>query len=360
MTAIVDTLDQLTPEWLTGALHTSGTLPAGATVRQASSSLIGTGQLGLVGLVELSYDGDAGEAPPRIIVKLPSADAGSRQMGSMMGIYESEVRFYDEIAPALGDVVPDVYWGDVEASSGRFTLLIEDLTQTASVGDMVAGGTIEQADLAIGALPEIQTPMWDDPQLQEKAWLGVAKTEMLFGAVLPAVDLFAERFGPRLSAAHVDLARRLAPKAAGSAQRLWQPPFVIAHGDYRLDNMMFGDDGAGAPPLTVIDWQAVRSGPPLLDATIFMGSCMTVEERHANQERLLRDYHARILDAGVEDFSYDDVLQSLRISSLYPFLLCVAVAVTLQQTERGDQMWAQLFTNSAEIVVETDAGSLLG
>ena len=359
MTAIVDTLDQLTPEWLTDALRASGTLPEDAAVHEATTSLIGTGQLGLVGLVELSYDGDAGATPPRIIVKLPSADAGSRQMGSMMGIYESEVRFYDEIAPTLGDVVPDVYWGDVEASSGRFTLLIEDLTQTATVGDMVDGGTIEQANLAIGALPQIQTPLWDDPRLREKTWLGIAKTEMLFGAVEPMIDTFAERFGPRLAPAHVDLARALVPKAAGSAKRLWQPPFVIAHGDYRLDNMMFGDDGSAAPPLTVIDWQAVRSGPPLLDAAIFLGSCMTVEERHANQERLLRDYHARIVDAGVKDFSYDDVLQSLRISSLYPFLICVAVAVTLQQTERGDQMWAQLFTNSAEIVVDTDASALL-
>jgi hypothetical protein len=33
--------------------------------------------------------------------------------------------------------------------------------------------------------------------------------------------------------------------------------------------------------------------------------------------------------------------------------------MTLQQTERGDQMWAQMFTNSASIVADTDAAALL-
>jgi hypothetical protein len=358
MTEIVDTIDELTAEWFTEALRDGGTLHRDGRVASAETELIGTGQLGLVGLSELSYEGHANGAPASVVVKLPSADAGSRAMGSAMGVYESEVRFYDEIAPRLGTVCPRAHWGEVEPASGRFTLVIDDLSPTATVGDMVGGGTIEQGELAFGALAQIQAPLWDDPVLRDKAWLGVAKTEMLFAAVAPAIDLFAERFGERVAPEHVDLARRLVPKAAGSAQRLWQPPFVVAHGDYRLDNMMFGSC-AGSPPIRVLDWQAARMGPPLLDAAIYLGSCMTVDERHAHEDRLLRDYHARLLDAGVEGFSFDDVRHSYRVSSLYPFLLCVAVAVTLQRTERGDQMWAQMFTNSAAIAAETNAGALL-
>jgi aminoglycoside/choline kinase family phosphotransferase len=359
MTQIADTIDDLTPEWFTGALRDGGTLPRDAAVTAADSRLIGTGQLGLVVLSELTYDGHAANgAPPTVVVKLPSADAGSRQMGSMMGIYESEVRFYHEIAPLLGGAIPRMHWGDVEPASGRFTLVIDDLSPTATVGDMVGGGTVEQAELAIATLAELQAPIWNDPQLKDKAWLGIAKTEMLFGAVAPAFELFVERFGERVDQAHLELARRLVPNAAGSAQKLWQPPFVIAHGDYRLDNLMFGACD-GAPPVTVIDWQAARIGPPLLDAAIYLGSCMTTEERREHEERLLRDYHERLLAAGIEDFSFEDVLHSYRVSSLYPFLLTIAVSVTLQRTERGDQMWAQLFSSSASIAADTDAGALL-
>ncbi|MHB8691601.1 MAG: phosphotransferase [Solirubrobacteraceae bacterium] len=359
MTQIADTIDDLTPEWFTGALRDGGTLPRDAAVTAADSRLIGTGQLGLVVLSELTYDGDAANGAPRtVVVKLPSADAGSRQMGSMMGIYESEVRFYHEIAPLLGRPIPRMHWGDVEPASGRFTLVIDDLSPTATVGDMVGGGTVEQAELAIATLAELQAPIWNDPQLKDKAWLGIAKTEMLFGAVAPAFELFVERFGERVDQAYVELARRLVPNAAGSAQKLWQPPFVVAHGDYRLDNLMFGSCDE-APPVTVLDWQAARMGPPLLDAAIYLGSCLTIDQRRAHEQRLLRDYHERLLAAGIEGFSFEDALHSYRVSSLYPFLLCIAVSVTLQRTERGDQMWAQLFTNSAAIAADTNAGALL-
>jgi hypothetical protein len=33
--------------------------------------------------------------------------------------------------------------------------------------------------------------------------------------------------------------------------------------------------------------------------------------------------------------------------------------VTLHRTERGDQMWAQMFSNSAAIVADTGADALL-
>jgi Phosphotransferase enzyme family len=358
MTHIADTVDELTPEWFTGALREGGTIADGAAVTAAESRLIGTGQLGLVVLSELEYEGESDGAPRTVVVKLPSTDAGSRQMGAMMGVYESEVRFYQQIAPRLGVALPKVHWGDVEPSSGRFTLVIEDLSPVSQVGDMVGGGTLEQAELAIGALPKLQAPIWNDPSLTKLSWAGLERTEMLFGAVLPALEEFTNRFGERLDPAHLELGRRLAPKAAGSAQRLWQPPFVIAHGDYRLDNMMFGC-APGAPPIAVLDWQASRLGPPLLDAAIFMGSCLSVDQRQAEEDRLLHLYHDGLGTEGVTDFSFDEVRESYRISCLYPFLLCIGTAVMLQRTERGDQMWAQLFTNSASIVQDTGAGALL-
>jgi aminoglycoside/choline kinase family phosphotransferase len=360
MTEIADSIDELTPAWFTGALQDGGTIVRDAEVVAADTRVIGTGQLGFVALAELTYSAEdpAHAGPASVIVKLPSADAGSRQMGSAMGLYESEVRFYQQIAPRLGIAVPTVYWSDVEPGSGRFTVVIEDLSTKADVGDMVGGGTLEQAELAVGVLPELQAPIWNERSLTELPWAGVAKTEMLFGAVLPAIDAFAERFGERLDPAHIQLAKRLAPKAAGSAQRLWQPPYVITHGDYRLDNMMFGREPE-AEPITVIDWQACRIGPPLLDAAIFMGSCMAVEVRRAEQDRLLHDYHDRLVAAGIEDFSFNDVRESYRLSSLYPFLVTIPASVMLQRTERGDQMWAQMFSNSACIVQDTHAAALL-
>jgi hypothetical protein len=45
--------------------------------------------------------------------------------------------------------------------------------------------------------------------------------------------------------------------------------------------------------------------------------------------------------------------------TLYPFLVTIAAAVMLERTERGDQMWAQMFSNSACIVQDTNPAALL-
>jgi ecdysteroid kinase len=358
MTQIIDTTDGLTPEWFTEVLRGSATLGAGDSVVSVDATVIGVGQVGLVVRAQLGYS-RAVSGPASLIVKLPSTDEGSRQMGAAMGIYESEVRFYHEIAPRFSEAIPALYWGDVDPGRGRFTLVIEDLSSTSDVGDMVGGGTLEQAELAVGVLPKLQAPIWNDPGLLDLRWAGFERTEMLFGAVEPSIGTFVTRFADRVDPAHLELAQRLAPKASGSAQGLWRAPFVIAHGDYRLDNMMFGR-ADGATPITVLDWQAARLGPPLLDFAIYLGSCMTVDERRREEDRLLHLYHDGLLEAGVNDFSFEDCRNSYRLCSLYPFLLTIAVSVTLQQTERGDQMWAQMFSNSAAIVADTGAAALLG
>jgi hypothetical protein len=359
MTQIADTVGELTHEWFTDALREGGTIPAQAVVASAESRLIGTGQLGLVALAELRYDGAGEDAPTSVVVKLPSEDAGSRGLGAAMGVYESEVRFYQKIAPRLPDAaIPRMHWGQVDPQTGRFTLVIDDLSPTAEVGDMVGGGTLAQAELAIGELVKIQAPLWNEPRLHDQAWLGLARTEMLFSAVAPALEPFVERFGERLDPAHVDLARRLIPKAPRCVKKVWKPPFVVGHGDYRLDNMLFGCV-PGAPPISVIDWQGARLAPPLLDAAIYLGSCLGLDERRIHEEELLRGYHEKLCAAGIDGFSFADCLESYRGSSLYPFLLTVAVSVTLARTERGDQMWAQLFSASADVVRDTGAAALL-
>lgn len=98
MTLIVDTTDQLTPQWFTQVLRDNGTLGAQDAAVSVDATVIGTGQVGFVARAQLGYAGE-GAGPATLIVKLPSADADSRRTGAAMGIYESEVRFYRRLHP---------------------------------------------------------------------------------------------------------------------------------------------------------------------------------------------------------------------------------------------------------------------
>ena len=355
---IADTIADLTAEWFTEVLRQAGTIAAHRRVTAVRTDPIGTGQVGLVVRAVLEYHHPGHGAPPSLVVKLPSADPGSRQMGVAMGLYEAEVRFYQEIAGRLGPSVPRMHWGEVDLPAGRFTLVLDDLTRTSQVGDMVAGCSLEQAALAMAALPALQAPVWDDPGLPGRPWLDPVRTDMMFAAVAPTLEPFLERFAGQLEPEHVALVRRLAPNAGDYRTRVWTSPYVVAHSDYRLDNMLFATT-VGAPPISIVDWQGARLGPPLLDAAVLLGACMSTEQRRAHERELLHDYHDRLVSAGIGGFSFDDCLESYRRCSLWPFLLGIPVSVSLVQTERGDAMWARLVRGCAELVIDTGAAELL-
>ena len=61
----------------------------------------------------------------------------------------------------------------------------------------------------------------------------------------------------------------------------------LVHGDYRLDNMLFGESGADRP-LTVVDWQTVTWGPAMTDVAYFLGCALPDDVRRDNYDALLR------------------------------------------------------------------------
>ena len=79
---------------------------------------------------------------------------------------------------------------------------------------------------------------------------------------------------------------------------------------------------------------------------------MSAEDRRAHERDLLRGYHQGLVDAGVRDFTFDDCLESYRISALYPFLLTVSMSMFLAHTDRDREVWTQLLRNSAELVAD--------
>jgi hypothetical protein len=168
---IVDTVDQLTPEWFTAILRLTGTLDPANSVMSAEPSRFGTGQVALVVRTELAYDATAPDAPSSVIAKLPSADDGSRGLAVGMGFYESEVRFDQDLLPLVGVATPRCYWGDIEAATGRLTLVLEDLSDGWEPGDGVNGGTPEQVQAALRELVNLHAPSWDAPLLRTNTWL---------------------------------------------------------------------------------------------------------------------------------------------------------------------------------------------
>ena len=176
----------------------------------------------------------------------------------------------------------------------------------------------------------------------------------MYQAVWPG---FAERYAAALPLEALGLSERLGDRLGAWTQGA-SGPETIVHGDYRLDNMLFGTPEGGYP-LAVVDWQTVGRGAGLADAAYFLGASLQVEDRRANEEALLRDYHERLTAAGVTAYDWDTCWQDYRRYTFAGVVMAVVASMIVEQTDRGDAMFIAMATRHAAHAIDLGAEDLL-
>lgn len=359
-------LADATPGWLTAALRSAGALSSdGPAVAAVTSTVIGQG-VGLMGelaRLSLTYTGPALAAPSTVILKLPAPTAETRQLGILLGFYDREVRFYREIAATLSLRVPRCYYAEADAAAGDYALLLEDMADgRARVGDQVAGCSAEEAGIAVRALGRFHARWWARPELQRLEWLPPVNSPILKGvaAIFPgAWPVFLQHFGDVVPSPVVAVGEALGAKIPALMDALAERPPTIVHGDFRLDNLFFGDFGAG-PDVAVIDWQITNRGPGVLDAAYFIGQSLPVDLRRRHERDLLRRYHDELQAGGVTGYPFERCWQDYRLAILADLLVPVTAGGALDPTnERGAALIRAITGRAAAAVGDLDAGELL-
>jgi aminoglycoside/choline kinase family phosphotransferase len=355
---IADTPGALTPAWLTTVLRAAGLLGA-ASVVTADQRPVGTGQMCDSVRLTLQFDGLT-SAPASMIAKLPAADPTSRETAKTLRSYENEVRFYQQLAPGLPIRTPVVYHADIDVETASFILLLEDMAP-AQQGDQLTGCSADVAKIAVDELVHLHAPRWNDPALADIEWLHrdrPAQQEFLL-MLLPALwagfcDRYDARLDPAVRQAGGALFGALPSHFAAEAG-----PSTIVHGDYRLDNLLF-DPSPGGVPVTVVDWQTCTHGPALNDVAYFIGAGLLPDVRRDVEDDLVRGYHAKLIAAGVTDYSWDACWHDYRRGTWAGLIMAVAASMLVEQTERGDQMFLTMATRHSLHALEMDAIALLG
>src|SRR5690606_20706489 len=110
-------LDELTPEWLSGA--------CGREVTEVTQEPIGEG-IGIVGqLARLHLRGDA-DLPATAIAKMHSLHPENQGIAMHYGLYSTEAGFYTDCAHQMGVRVPAAYHAAAAPDGSTCVLLIED------------------------------------------------------------------------------------------------------------------------------------------------------------------------------------------------------------------------------------------
>ena len=337
----------LTADWLTAAVG-AGRIGAFEVER------IGTGQMSECYRVRLDYA--AGEGPASVILKVAASDPVSRQTGHALGLYEREVRFYSELAPGLGGPVAQCFHASYDPDSGVFALLLDDAAP-AEVGDEIRGATLADATLALTHLGHLHAPLIGSQALAATAWLGAASP--MNQALLTQLFVgFLDRYGEVITPEQRTVCQRLVDSfdAYVAAEAAPQRVKGLVHGDYRLDNMLFGRPGA-LRDLTVVDWQTVTWGPALTDVAYFLGCALPVADRRAHYDELLAAYHAGL---GPEaPLTLDEVRDGVRRQSFFGVMMTIVSSMLVERTDRGDRMFLTMLDRHSSHVLDTGALDIL-
>jgi hypothetical protein len=342
----IQRIEDVTLNFLTQALN--------CPITSFTTERIGTGQVGECHRITLTYPANETETetgPASVVLKLGASGHLSRESGMKLGIYERESRFYSEIAPFLNsDSLVKCYDTRFDRDRDAFYILLEDI-QPATVGDEIRGATLDQARLALDALGKIQSVSLST---EHPGWVGNQKPPSQI--YLQQLWLgFLGRYGSRVKPEHQEVVTRWLACFDAYAEKIKAitKNRCLVHGDYRLDNMLFRDEGGEPASVSVVDWQMLNMGSVFQDLAYFIGMSIPTDLRRQNITDLLQVY---INAFGPNPpFTLDECLEGIRAQSFWGLPLAFASPMILEQTERGDDMFLTMLDRLATFIIDINA-----
>lgn len=329
--------EEVTAEWLSKVLRANG---IDADIEYFTGKNIGTGQLGDMLRCTLNYRGGQRPegAPATLICKLSSSDPTSRQTGVATGIYQKEATFYRELAPFLrarGAALARCYAAEFSAERRATCLVFDDLAP-AEQGDQLKGCSVEEAELGVLQAARIHAALWESPVLKEKQWL-LPNKQMNVHFARMFIPKFLERYSDRLAPDMVNLLNRF-----NDVADLWQDanpgPAVLAHADFRNDNLLWSPKDAPNRVCYTVDWQTLGIGPPGVDVGYFLGGSLLEADRRAHEKRLVKMYHDELLKEGIEGYTFEQAWDHYRAGQVAGMMMAVVASQLVVRTERGDEV----------------------
>ncbi|MEL6984464.1 MAG: phosphotransferase [Actinomycetota bacterium] len=131
----------------------------------------------------------------------------------------------------------------------------------------------------------------------------------------------------------------------------------LVHGDFRLDNVLYGQ-GPPAPAMATVDWQTVALGPALTDVAYFLSGALDPETLATHEADLLTRYRNGLAERGVEP-AEDWVAEEYALGSPAGYVMAVVASQIVGQTERGDEMFLVMASGSAALGRRLDVAARL-
>lgn len=344
MTAPVARLDEIDAAWLGSALGR----PVDRLVRTPLGD--GVGFLGDLARLEVEFaDGGSG----RMIAKIPTTDAGGRAVGRLLDVWRREHRFYVDLAPDLGDIVPRCRLALGDEEQDRWLLVLDEIHPARPL-DQLAGAPRPDVEEVVDALADLHG-RFDDRTGGSPSWMpgiGSGTAHLLRDAVVGSLPAWEDRFGSVLptgfDAVLHDFAPRLDRWLASQAER----PLTLAHADVRIDNLVFPERGH----VRLVDWQTAMRTNGVTDVAILLATSTTVDDRRAWEDDLLLRYRDGVARHGV-DLEPDRLRRDYAESFLWWSSMFANNLSTIDPPPgRGPELFDSMISRTAQAATDHEAG----
>ena len=341
-------------EFTTGYVEQLFGAPAGS-LRALSHTPVGTGQVCDSYRMRCDWaDGPDGDArPASFIAKCPSGDATSRGAAALFRLYDTEVGWYRDAARGAGVSCPHPYHAAIDPEDDqRFVLLLQDMAP-AQQGDQLAGGTIAQVRATLREAAALHAWRPESGDIAALRWpLNSENNGAYVREWMPAnYPRFRERFAHLLDDAILDQGQALIDRFDAYLDHV-PDELCLSHGDMRLDNVLYSADGGRA---WLVDWQTCALGTAAADVAYMIGTSFADPADRRNAETdLIADYLARRAELGAPA-DFDAFWQAYRRAAFSGFLMAVNASLHVEQTERGDTMFAAMAERPAQMALDLDS-----
>ena len=329
--------DDITAEWMQQALAAGGLsdfpeLDA-LEIKEISDE---NNMMGHVYRCRMTACGNIALHPAAVVVKLPTSKITVRKFANWMSLYHREFVFYSDIALHSHIRVPSVFYCDFDARSQGFVLVMEDLGNMKELPNMEGAGVM-RARRAIAEIAELQGQFWeaaDAPALGNcNAFMSAKEGYLMQLIYLLILPITLNRFDDLFTTDMRRLAEKFGSRIGAYYAALNSGPKTIVHGDYRLGNVLFGDEGQ--IDFVVIDWQGAGLGCGMYDVAFFLSFSVTVDDRRRIERDAIGEYHDTLCRMGVKNYSRDDCWRSYRQSMLGTLIPMVIGAGSINMSSRA-------------------------
>jgi len=326
----------------------------GYEIRSFTHQKVGTGQTGAS--YRLTLDADRG---PRTLIAKVGAGALEARKRVADG-YAAEVGFYSEILDTLDVRTPKCWYAAISNDKLHFTLLLEDVAPRRP-GVQVEGCSLERARGAIRNLAGLHAPRWNDASLHDMSFLinisDQQGADFIAQVTRAATAEFVDRYRGELGSEDAETLGAAAD-AIGAWALASPSPFTVLHGDFRLDNLMFGED---PDDVIVLDWQTAALGPPTRDLAYFLGTSLKTPLRRDWEQELVATYHQELLNRRIGGYDLESCFRDYRLGQLQaPMITTIgAIYATGERSASSDAMFLAMAKRSSAAIRDLRTFELL-